>query len=344
MPMWAIGGGMALGAAGSAIGSYFGNKAQSAAAQAALKQQMALADQAGAQFERNTGAAKNIIGQGSAAAQQQYSGYLGQARGDIQGGYGAAMGQLGQGYGMAAGALSPLQQLQGYGQQATQAVNLGDPYANFQADPGYQFRQQQGEQAINRAASAAGGRISGATLKALSGFNQDLASQEYGNFAQRGLALRGQNMQAALAAQQNQMGLAGLGYGAQGQLAGYGMQYGQGMSGLQSQQAQQLAQQQMMGGQYMSGLTYGTAEQQAAMNMQRAQMYGGLAGNTMAAQTGPVPYAGGTAAALGQTAAQAGQSIAQLGMMYGGTGGTGRMGTDANGNYYVDESTGNVTI
>lgn len=37
------------------------------------------------------------------------------------------------------------------------------------------------EQAINRAAGAAGSRYSGATLKALQRFNSDLSSQEYGN-------------------------------------------------------------------------------------------------------------------------------------------------------------------
>jgi hypothetical protein len=52
--------------------------------------------------------------------------------------------------------------------------------ADYQADPGYQFRLQQGEQGINRAASARGGQYSGATLKALANFNSGLASQEYG--------------------------------------------------------------------------------------------------------------------------------------------------------------------
>lgn len=53
--------------------------------------------------------------------------------------------------------------------------------ADYLADPGYQFRIQQGEQSINRAASARGGQYSGATLKALARFNQDIGSQEYGN-------------------------------------------------------------------------------------------------------------------------------------------------------------------
>lgn len=52
--------------------------------------------------------------------------------------------------------------------------------ADYQADPGYQFRIQQGEQGIDRAAGARGSRYSGATLKALARFNSDQASQEYG--------------------------------------------------------------------------------------------------------------------------------------------------------------------
>lgn len=55
----------------------------------------------------------------------------------------------------------------------------------FEQDPGFQFRQQQGEQGINRAATASGARYSGATLKALARFNSGLASQEYGAFDQR---------------------------------------------------------------------------------------------------------------------------------------------------------------
>jgi hypothetical protein len=53
--------------------------------------------------------------------------------------------------------------------------------ANYQADPGYQFRLDQGEKGINNAAAARGSKYSGATLKALARFNSDQASQEYGN-------------------------------------------------------------------------------------------------------------------------------------------------------------------
>jgi hypothetical protein len=53
--------------------------------------------------------------------------------------------------------------------------------ADFQADPGYGFRLSEGEKGIQRAASARGGLYSGATLKALARFNQNTASDEYGN-------------------------------------------------------------------------------------------------------------------------------------------------------------------
>ena len=74
-------------------------------------------------------------------------------------------------------ALSQLSTGMGEGGAFTRRFGLSD----FQADPGYQFRMQQGEQGINRAAAARGGFNSGATLKALARFNSDLGSQEYGN-------------------------------------------------------------------------------------------------------------------------------------------------------------------
>jgi hypothetical protein len=52
----------------------------------------------------------------------------------------------------------------------------------LQNTPGYQFQALQGQQAINRAAAAAGGLNSGGTGAALSQFNQNLASSYYQNF------------------------------------------------------------------------------------------------------------------------------------------------------------------
>ena len=49
------------------------------------------------------------------------------------------------------------------------------------SDPSYQFRLQQGQDAIQSSAAAQGGLLSGATLKALQGYGQNMASQEYSN-------------------------------------------------------------------------------------------------------------------------------------------------------------------
>lgn len=61
----------------------------------------------------------------------------------------------------------------------------------FQTSPGFQFRQQQGEQAIERALAARGLRKSGPMLKDMARFNQGLASEEFGNYANRLAALAG---------------------------------------------------------------------------------------------------------------------------------------------------------
>lgn len=52
---------------------------------------------------------------------------------------------------------------------------------DFEADPGYAFRQQEGMKGIEGGAAARGGLLSGGALKAIQKYGQDLASQEYGN-------------------------------------------------------------------------------------------------------------------------------------------------------------------
>lgn len=52
---------------------------------------------------------------------------------------------------------------------------------DYQADPGYAFRLQQGQQALDRSASARGGLYSGRAAKDLTNYAQGAASQEYGN-------------------------------------------------------------------------------------------------------------------------------------------------------------------
>jgi hypothetical protein len=84
-------------------------------------------------------------------------------------------------------------------------------------DPGYQFRLQQGQLALDRAASAKGQLLSGGQLKAQQQFGQDLASQEYQNAYQRGLTQNQLGYERAMTGNEQtyQRGLAAnqLGYG-----------------------------------------------------------------------------------------------------------------------------------
>lgn len=53
--------------------------------------------------------------------------------------------------------------------------------SDFQKDPGYDFRMQQGQQALDRSAAARGGAGGGAAMKAMARYGQDYASNEYQN-------------------------------------------------------------------------------------------------------------------------------------------------------------------
>lgn len=57
--------------------------------------------------------------------------------------------------------------------------------ADVMADPGYQFGLQQGQQALDRQFARAGGRISGASMKAASRFNAGTAAAGYNAAYQR---------------------------------------------------------------------------------------------------------------------------------------------------------------
>lgn len=53
--------------------------------------------------------------------------------------------------------------------------------ADYEADPGYAFRLQEGLKGLDRQAAARGGMISGAALKAAQRYGQEMGSQEYQN-------------------------------------------------------------------------------------------------------------------------------------------------------------------
>jgi hypothetical protein len=87
--------------------------------------------------------------------------------------------------------------------------------ADFQADPGLQFRMDRGQQALERSAAAGGRFLGGGTLKALTRYGQDFGSQEYGNAFNRFQTNRNTRFNQLAA-------VAGIGQTANGQLAQLG--------------------------------------------------------------------------------------------------------------------------
>lgn len=90
----------------------------------------------------------------------------------------------------------------------------------FQQDPGYAFRMQEGMKALERSAAARGGLLSGSMLKGAQRYGQDLASQEYMNAFNRYQAERNARLNPL-------QSLAGVGQTATNQLG----QAGQTMAG-----------------------------------------------------------------------------------------------------------------
>lgn len=93
-----------------------------------------------------------------------------------------------------------------------------DMQKDYQEDPGYQFRLQQGTQALQRGAAAAGRLGSGRYLKDLTRFGQGEASQEFGNAWNRWNTQNNQNFNRLAS-------IAGLGQVANNQIQQAGQNY-----------------------------------------------------------------------------------------------------------------------
>lgn len=198
------------------------------------------------------------------------------AAGALDMGYDGAQGALGQGRDASLEALiNGSQQAQGaIGATPNRLGDLlnGGLASGFQADPGYQFRLQQGEQAINRSAAAHGGRMGAATLEALLAHGQNLASQEYGNYANRTIGLAGgadQNDQS------RQFALANLINGTGQQASGIQGAYGNNMAGLATGNANNLATILNSQGNNKANIAIGQAGQSAQLGMAPVQFAGG---------------------------------------------------------------------
>lgn len=97
-------------------------------------------------------------------------------------------------------------------------LNRSFTMADYQADPGYQFRLDEGNRGVERSAAARGGQLSGATMKALQKYGQGMASDEYGNAYNR--------FNNDKTTQFNRLsGIAGTGQQASNQIGQYGSNY-----------------------------------------------------------------------------------------------------------------------
>jgi hypothetical protein len=115
-----------------------------------------------------------------------------------------ALGEYGSAESRATDQLSPYAETgrQSLSQQAD-LLGLNGPEAQaaarekFETDPGYQFRLSQGAEALDSSRNAAGSRYSGATLKALNDYGQEMGTAEYGKYYDRLSDMTGRGQDAA---------------------------------------------------------------------------------------------------------------------------------------------------
>lgn len=167
--------------------------------------------------------------------------------------------------------MAPIETYQGAGAQGVQSLAAGlapggELMKDFQfdpnSDPGFQFRMQQGQQALERSAAARGGALGGAAAKSLARYSQGLASQEYGAAFDRFQQNRG--------AKYNMLsGLANFGQNANAQ----GLQAGLGFGGMQNQNTMAGANAHMQGAAINADALTGKGNAQAAGTMGAANAW-----------------------------------------------------------------------
>ena len=170
-------------------------------------------------------------------------------------------------------------------------IQSGDMNA-YQQTPGYEFRMQEGQKALEQSAAAKGQLFSGQTGKALTQYGQDFGTQEYDNYLSR---------------LYNQMGAVNTQLG--GRQTALGAGQGQVNAGINllSQDYNQIAAQMGLSSEYQNLINNGltAADAAARLGMNTAQS---IAGNT--AKQGDV-YAAGMTAKANQLSS-IGQGVASL--------------------------------
>lgn len=126
------------------------------------------------------------------------------------------------------------------------------PFAmtDYQADPGYAFRLKEGMRGLEQSAAARGSLLSGNTLKGITGYGQEMASQEYQNAYNR--------YQTGQANQFNRLAsMSGLGQTATAALGQAGSAYGTNVGNITMQGGANQANAALMGGQTRASMYQG---------------------------------------------------------------------------------------
>lgn len=134
------------------------------------------------------------------------------------------------------------------GTTSLSSLSDGSFMNNWQQDPGYEFRMNEGMKAINQGAAARGLGNSGTTMKALARYGQDFGTNEYKNVYDRKY--------------NNLSNLANMGFNASSNRSGYGQNYansvGNNLIGVGNAAASNsLAQTQRMSGLIQGGMQAG---------------------------------------------------------------------------------------
>jgi hypothetical protein len=105
--------------------------------------------------------------------------------------------------------------------QNNREADAANALGRFRTSPGYQFRLQEGINALDRSAAAKGMLFSGAQAKGISDYGQNTASDEFGNYTNALRGLQGQGAQSLSAASGQGASVVGQGINAfnQGEMA-----------------------------------------------------------------------------------------------------------------------------
>ena len=193
MPAVAIPAAISLGT--SLVGGVLGSRASKKAAQTQSAQAQRSADELKGvlnQYNPAIGAAADKaagdVNAATGAGQQEIRGAVGAGQGRIDDATAQALGFLDP-YMQAGGeSLQTLRGLMGPGGELNKTFTAQDMQAY---DPGYSFRMEQAQKALQGSAAARGGALGGGTLRSLVSLSQNVASNEFGNAEARFRAQQG---------------------------------------------------------------------------------------------------------------------------------------------------------